>query len=71
MAKSAIFGQNRNSVPVPNRGDTGTHGQRQSGTSTNQSGTGTHSKKRVGTGTDQSGTGTDTSSSPDFVPLHC
>ena len=58
-------------VPVPNRGGTGTHGQRQSGTSTNQSGTGTHSKKRVGTGTDQNGTSTDTSGSSDFVPLHC
>ena len=39
MAKSAISRQNRNSVPVPNRGGTGTHGQRQSvGTDTDQSG---------------------------------
>ena len=55
MAKSAISRQNRNSVPVPNRGGTGTHGKRQS----------------VGTDTDQSGTGTDASNSLDFVPLHC
>ena len=51
MAKSTIYRQNRNSVPVPNRGGAGTHCQRQSGTGTNQSGTGTHSQKRVGTDT--------------------
>ena len=46
MEKSAIFGQNHNSIPVPNRGGTGTHRQRQSGTGTNQSGVGTfHHKK--------------------------
>ena len=69
MAKFSISGQNCNSVPIPNRGDTGTHRQRQSGTGTNQSCTGTFHQKGVGTGTDPSGTGPNASSSPDICVL--
>ena len=76
MEKYAISRQYPRLVPIPNRGGTSTHGQRQSGTDTNQSGTdtnqsgtSTHSQKRVGTGTNQSGTGTDASSSPAFCSL--
>ena len=52
MEKSAIFGKYPRLVPVPNRGGTDTHSQKQSGTGTNQSGTSTHSQKRVGISTD-------------------
>ena len=49
-----FLGRTRDSVPVPNRGGTGTHRQRQSVTGTNQSGIGTINQKRAGTGTDAS-----------------
>ena len=58
--KSAISGQNRALVPVPNRGGTST-------THYNQSGTGTNFQNRVGTSTDLNGYGTTTPCSPDFL----
>ena len=62
MEKSAISGQNRNLVPVPNRGGTDTHMQRKNGTGTNQSGSGTTHEKGFGIGT-----GTTASCNPDFL----
>ena len=64
-----FLGSTRDSIPIPNRGGTDTHSQRQSGIGTNQSRTGTHYKKVVGIGTDQSGTGTDAFGSPDLCTL--
>ena len=66
-----FLGSTHDLVSVPNKCGTGTHGQRQSGTSTSQSGTSTHSQKGVGIGTNQSGIDTDASSNLIFVPLHC
>ena len=63
---SAISGQNRTLVPVPNGVVPVPLMQRQIGTGTIQSGTSTTLQNRFGTGTKHSGTGTTSSGNPGF-----
>ena len=63
---SAISGQNRNSVPVPNKGGTGTTYAEAKWYRYHSSGNGTTLQNRFGTGTKHSGTGTTGSYNPGF-----
>ena len=61
MVNSAIYGQNRTLVPVPNKGGTGTTYAEAKWCRYNPSGTGTTLQNRFGTGAKHSGTGTTSS----------